>query len=182
MSIKTNISLVIALLLVCTLVFQLFSILTIKSMANRKGDTVLEQIQAVCPTRTNMSYFRCSLVYLLNFGKLEFTRVDEVQITLPSDSVRGQQHPKSFKKIFSYKFFLFFQDHIRELDNDINTPAYALFYTIWILVVLCICMALSEYIITRNRNVINISTAALLIIAGRFSNQQKLDLVRQTNI
>ena len=32
-------------------------------------------------------------------------------------------------------------------------------------------MALSEYITTRNRNVINISTAALLIIAGRFSSQ-----------
>lgn len=91
-AIKTTITLVVLLLLMSTLALQILSMLTIRSMANRKGDTVLAQIRAVCATRIDMSYARCSLVYIFNFGQVEFDytrRADAVLIELPSDSIRG---------------------------------------------------------------------------------------------
>lgn len=160
-------------LLVFTLVFQMFSLLTIESMGNRKGPTVLQQIRFVCSSWPGGStaYLSCSLAYIFNFGQVRFhSNPNEVTMALPSDAVRGTQlfADTLWLRLTCLNSFLC-QDTLRQLDDDTNTPAYCLFYTTWLLVVFCMCCALSEFVCKRNRNVINLFSGILLMIAGNNS-------------
>lgn len=80
--------------LLATLVMQVFSLLTIKSMKNRNGVNVAAQADAVCADRSGLRYLGCGFGYVMDFGKGESKlniddKVAQILHRLPSENFKG---------------------------------------------------------------------------------------------